>query len=193
MCTHGVAGALHGDSDTATAFDGNTCFVSLGDAFPFSGTAPFSLEAWVLSTDLTFTTSVMMRETRTASDKPADGCAVLIGQFGAYIERAVNQVNVNTQLMQALPTTYAYVVAVYDGTQEIIYVNGAELSAVADGRALAAVTTELDLGAGANGTGFPLTGDLDEVAIYDHPLAADRIALHYKIGTLGPQPLTDGP
>src|SRR5579883_3400718 len=46
--THGVPGAIVGDSDTATTFDGQAgTAADMGDVFQFPGTQALSLECWV--------------------------------------------------------------------------------------------------------------------------------------------------
>src|SRR5690242_7728979 len=45
-CEHGVAGALAGDADTATRFDGSTCQVQLSNHYTYAGTSAFTIELW---------------------------------------------------------------------------------------------------------------------------------------------------
>lgn len=92
---------------------------------------------------------------------------------------------------------WAHLVAVYDGTNQSFYVNG-----VLAGRTATTVMVNtarmLRIGAGQteNPTGtFFFNGLIDEVAIYDTPLTANRVALHYagSYGVTTPPAITQQP
>jgi hypothetical protein len=183
-CAHGVGGALVGDADGATRFSGH-CHVSIGDQFAFPGTAAFSIEVWVASPN-PGSTYLVMKESRNPANQPIDGYALVLSTAGAYSERVVNTSFSGSPTLATSPS-FVHLVAVYDGTAQQMFVDGAAgLPAEPDTMALRSYTASLELGGLANGDGR-LTGVLDEVAIYDHALAADRIALHHELGVTGPR------
>ena len=85
-------------------------------------------------------------------------------------------------------TSYAtnmiyHVVATFDGTTLRTYTNGEADSATAALGVLGNYGSSLGLGIGSGALGdYPFTGVVDEVAIYDHELKANRVAAHYSAG-----------
>jgi hypothetical protein len=180
-CTHGRPGAIAGDSNTATAFDGSSCEVQLPDAFGFPGNAPFTVEAWFdLSVAPTIFFHLFTKETRDTTN-PIDGYSLLISPtIGVEIERVVAG-SVNKSPAMVVPTgQWAHAVAVYDGTQLLMYVDGVSIGTRPETAVANAISTPALIGAQSTGSYF--TGDIDEVAIYDHALSAARIALHHQLG-----------
>jgi hypothetical protein len=124
---------------------------------------------------------------------PVDGFAMLEGQTAGatYFERAAGGGNRVTQKFTSTIGVFAHLVGTYDGTNLSLYANAQLVGAVtmnADGVMDSTAATTVVLGSypSITSTTF-LHGTLDEVAIYDHVLPQDRIALHHAIGSLGPQ------
>jgi hypothetical protein len=67
----------------------------------------------------------------------------------------------------------------------LLSVNAAPLGGLPDTRSANAVTTPVLIGASTE-LNFH-QGRIDEVALYDHVLAAERIALHHDLGINGPR------
>jgi hypothetical protein len=92
-------------------------------------------------------------------------------------------------------TTY-HLVAVYDGTTQYLYVNGAlYASAVVGTGWLPAGTSPLYIGQDSNNATRAWNGAIDELAIYGKPLPAARVSAHYQAGATGAGlvPGTGGP
>jgi hypothetical protein len=183
-CARGIAGAIAGDSDPAVGFDGTSCMVTLPNAFGFTGTQPFSIEAWVApsASGVQFQ-HVFTRETRTAG--PDDGYALLRATaVGIYLERVVATTASDSSVAVVANGAYAHVVAVYDGAANRLYVDGAEVGAPQpDAGALATISVAALIGASSQGNFF--AGAIDEVAVYGHALSLARVALHHQLGTVG--------
>ncbi|HEY1557699.1 MAG TPA: LamG domain-containing protein [Kofleriaceae bacterium] len=182
-CTERVPGAIVGDPDTAVVFDGSTCKITLPVAFPFSGTAPYSIEAWSSTTANTLYQMIFCGEQRDALD-PLDGYALLVtpssATGGFQLERVVSSSSVKTPIDPAAGG-FHHVVATYDGAHVALYVDGALIGETADARSAAAITQVAIIG--KSSAGNPYTGALDEVALYPTALPASRIAAHYAAGT----------
>lgn len=96
------------------------------------------------------------------------------------------------------PDRWYHLVAVWDGTQMHLYVNGSQVAS----RTLTAPLEDVwrpgeqfQLGAASdedNAERF-LNGKLDEVAYYDHALTAQQVAHHYAVATMFPLPPAGGP
>src|SRR5579863_8564234 len=188
-CTLGAAGALAADSDTAVTFDGTSCVVELGDGLNFAGTAPYTLELWVNTPSNTKYEHFFTRETRTTPGdaSPVDGYAVLQNAQGdTYSERAISGSSEATASTTITPAVWDYIVVTYDGNAAVMYIDATLAGSHRDTRSLATFTTNGMIGARPGG-GYTL-GTIDEVAVYDHVLADDRIALHYQLATQGPMP-----
>lgn len=189
--TLGVTGLLSGDPDTAVLFNGASDQSADGDDTPVGiGTlASFAIECLF--------------------DVPASG----VGQIGTLADPAglgadLIELYYDTGVVsfdfQGTPsyspsataalTGVHHLVGVYDGSDVLLYVDGA----LADSQAYinaGARQTVANAFAAANypgiGTGGA-TGTLDEVAFYDHALSSARIAAHYaaSVGPSTPQILS---
>lgn len=182
----GRDGAIYGD-DLAPAFDGVDDVVTVAHQtrFNFAASERFSVEAWIKVED---------PQSDTGS---ADNALIGKGAGGAAYPFALRYDNqngrvgflrsdgTNTPLVEnsfALNTgVFYHIVAVHDGELKL-YVNG-ELRGRADENTTGDTTNTSTLTFGRRSGGDrPLTGALDEIAIYDAALAADRILYHYRFG-----------
>ena len=183
-CELGAPGALAGDADGAVRFDGATCQIDLADRFGFPGTSAYTVEVWAaLATTGSFQ-HFFMNERRNATD-PIDGYALLESPSGVYFERVSNTANRSAGIFEPTAGVFAHIVGVYDGAELVLYVDGARFAGRADTVAVAEFAGAPLIGASSAGIGFA-TGVLDEIAVYDHALAPDRIALHHQLGAFGP-------
>jgi hypothetical protein len=189
-CELGAAGAIAGDADGAVRFDGATCQIDLADRFGFPGTAAYSVEVWAALASTGSFQHFFMNERRNATD-PIDGYALLESPSGVYFERVNSMANRSAGQVEVTPGVFAHVVGVYDGAQVALYIDGAQVDTRMDGVAMASFAGAPLIGASSAGIGYA-TGVLDEIAVYDHALPADRIALHHELGALGPIALDPG-
>jgi hypothetical protein len=187
-----TAGALTGDSDPAMMFDGTSCMIALGDHFEFPNNASYSIEAWYTSVaGGDAFRHVFTREVRNTG--PVDGYALALDDNGGpgpgmFSERVVASTGDVTQ--RVLPAAgFSHAVAVYDGTSATLalFVNGVLIYMVADARVMPEFASPAYIGAAPDVPRNNLWhGALDEIAIYDHTLSAERIALHFELGHTGP-------
>jgi hypothetical protein len=182
--TLGVPGAIAGDPDTAAGFDGSSAFVDAGDRFVFGGTQPFSLEAWVSPASVGSYTGVAGRNDATAGP-PSEGYLLFVGpNDGALGFQRIDASNLTTVSTTGTPAagTWAHVVATFDGVDMSVYFNG-ELQGTQTGSfTIAGAMSDFVVGAEAGGTGNFFSGSIDEPAVYDHALTADRVKAHYLVG-----------
>lgn len=190
-CTFGATGALANDPDTSVQLDGSTCRVTLDARTPFDGVAPFTVEAWALHPTIPQVAgfqAYLMDETRNMG--PVDGYGlVLSNTVGVYLERAAAGVNRFTPRQLIAPAVWHHVVGTYDGTTLTLFVDGVQVSNNPNVTETVDSTGSLPY-IGSQSTAGPsgiVLGFLDEVAIYDHALAPERVAEHHRIGTNGPE------
>jgi hypothetical protein len=186
-CMHGATGALTGDPDPATYFNG-ACTVTASNVPSFTGISAFTIELW-LSPGANLGNALVMKETRVGnavSGAPIDGYTIFVDPLGAYVERVVGQNQYVTTPTMLSSQGFHHLVGTYDGVQLAFYIDGTQVATTPDGRTANATTVPLQIG----GWGMPSMGETmgtyDEVAIYDHALAPDRIALHRDLGINGP-------
>src|ERR1041385_2175652 len=126
-CTHSRPGAIAGDSNTAAGFDGSSCEVAITTGFDFPGTTPYTVELWFSVTAMpTIFYHLWSKELRDTSN-PIDGYSVVISPttgVGVELERVVTSNIVKSTSMAVTPMRWTHAVAVYDGTQMIMYVAG---------------------------------------------------------------------
>jgi len=182
-CTRGAPGALTGDSDHALDLDGVNCKVTLGNFFAFPANAPYTVEAWASPRAIGNTMHIFTKQTRSGGG-PVDGYALLVTATGSRWERTVATDNVTPLDIPIAPGMYSHLVGVYDGSALVMYVDGIAGTPKPHPVAMTAFSAAVFIGASADGKFFD--GLIDEVAVYDKVLAADRIQLHHRIGVMGP-------
>lgn len=190
-CERSVTGALAGDSDAATHFNGTSCGVSMPSGLDLSGKLPFSVELWVALDELGGQQPYLMNELRAAGN-PTDGFAMLEGTNPGrtYFERAGSGANRTTQVYASTVGVFAHLVGTYDGSVLRLYANAVQVGTDVQSTQTMQPTSSATLVLGTYPpptTTVWLHGTLDEVAVYDHVLPLERIELHHAIGTLGPQ------
>lgn len=179
-CTQGASSLLAGEPDPALQLDGTTCYVALPDAFNFAGTAPFTIELWASMNTIDRNQHLFTRQTRQGTG-PDDGYAILESATGVYFERAIAAANLATPHVVIPVATTVYLAAVYDGASLVLYVDGVPGSARPDARAMPVFSFSALIGLSFIGYAW-VDGTIDELVIYDHALAADRITAHHQRG-----------
>jgi hypothetical protein len=180
----GAPGAIAGDPDTAAGFDGATAFVDAADRFAFGGTQPFSLEAWVSPAAVGTYVGIASRDDA-MTGPPSEGYLFFVGPNDGPIGfQRIDASNLSTASTTGTPAAgaYAYVVATFDGVDMTIYLNGELQNTQTGSFTIAGATSHFVVAAEAGGTGNFFSGAIDEAAVYDHPLTADRVKTHWLVG-----------
>lgn len=179
----GAPGALLGESDSAVMLDGAGDFVDMGSRFGFSGTAVFTIEAWVNpSVNGSYTAAF------SKSDESSGGL-VRVGYMMFNDSTAFGFERSNGAQVQDIRTAplgtqrWTHVAIVYDGAALSLFTDG-ELRGVKStpNPALPATTNPFVVGARNGGAYLWFTGGIDELAIYNHPVAKARLDAHRAIG-----------
>ena len=186
--TLGAPGAIEGDSDTAASFDGVTAFVTAGNRFAFAGQTPFSIEAWV-SVQMQSTYAGVASCNDAVGGPPSEGYLLFVAPSdGPFGFQRLDGPNVSTAVSVAGPNVadFSYVAATFDGLDLVVYVNGESQGSQTAAFSIAGAVADFVVGAEAGGNGNFLSGTIDEVAVYDHALSADRVLRHYQTGIGSP-------
>jgi hypothetical protein len=181
----GTPGAIANDPDTAATFDGATGYLDAGDNFAFAGTQAFSVEAWVRSLSMQGYGGIFSRED-TSGGPPSEGYLGFVSPGdGVYGFQRLDGNNLTSDSSMSLASTthYDHVVATYDGNVMTLYVNGVAESTQPSAFSIAGATHHFVVGAEVGGAEDFFAGVLDEVAVYEHALSANRVSAHYLVGT----------
>ena len=173
-------GLLTDDADTAAGFDA-TASVDFGDVYDFSGTAPFTLEAWVKPTTVDATAR------RIFSKEPAGGTEgwFLIDSASDTLKFArIHGGDYDTVTTDAPLDANAtsYVAVTYDGTNIRLFVNGVQEAVSPSTGALADTAAAFTVGAKTGGSDGEWEGTIDEPAVYAAALTPATITNHYLAG-----------
>lgn len=80
-----------------------------------------------------------------------------------------------------------HLAATYDGATALIYVDGEQQASAAYANGLPSSTQQINVGGINTGVSHYVHGYLDEAALYDKVLSADRIAAHYAAALENPE------
>ncbi|HEY8039549.1 MAG TPA: LamG domain-containing protein [Polyangiaceae bacterium] len=181
----GALGAITGDPGTGVTLDGATGFVTAGNRFAFAGAqAPFSIEAWVMPASVGVYSGIASRNDAVGGP-PSEGYILFVAPNDADLAiQRLDGASVSTATSSVPPsaTAYTHVVATFDGLDMILYENGEPQGTQTAAFALAGAGSDFVVGAELGGGANYFPGTLDEVAVYDHALPADRVRAHYLVG-----------
>jgi hypothetical protein len=183
----GLPGALVGDADTAAAFNGSASKVSL----PTLGTVgDFTIEGWTYLTNTSVTNNTLYGNVGTVRllARPGAFYTPTAAYAGVWLNGTeyVLQPSANTAnpIESANWNTWVYWALTRHGNTLTLYRDGLQTGQRTDLPASASATLAGAIGAQGNGN-YPLTGRIDEVAIYTSALSAATIANHYTAGVNG--------
>ncbi len=174
--THGVPGAFSGSLAFGQAKNGG---IDPGDIFDFVGTVPFTLEAW-FRPDAYDGEYRFLFHHEDLSDLRQNYGIYVQSTSGLGFERHIDDSGRAAQTSLPAVGSWHHIVGVYDAVALQLYVDGALVATAGDKRAAKDKQRPLRLGYGYTSGEGALRGTLDEVAIYEKALGADRIAAHYQ-------------
>lgn len=183
----GVSGALASEATSrAIHLNGKSAWVNVGDLFHFAARTPMTIEAWVKPDALTTYHGIVTNESADGRGgyrmlmSPADGFAM----ERIFVLPDARATSSDTSLLPPVALArWSHLVATYDGSEQALFVNGQEVKRRTETTDLSAAPGALfAIGARASGTAPSFKGSLAEVAVYDHPLPAARIAIHRALG-----------
>lgn len=167
------------DSDMAMTFNGSsTSYISLPTTGLPSGSQPWTIEGWVRfsATPSSFTTIVAFGSKagnlEQANIMAMNDMSVLLTAYFGDIQSPPGTMQLNAP---------NHIVGTYDGTSTRLYVNGQFVAGPVP-YALNVTLAWAYIGASNSPLTNFITGDIDEVAIYNTALSPTRIQAHYAAG-----------
>jgi hypothetical protein len=178
--TFGSAGAV-GDGNTAVTFDGTDDHVQLSSGYAVLQVGDtFAVEFWIKR----LRASVGTVETIYSAD--------VVNDFRVQFPGSSNRITLRKQavanVVQATVDitndgTFHHVVVSKNGaTSTNIYIDGVDRTDTVTDQTMVTTATARAIAAGAAPDSYT-NAVIDEVAIYDSPLSAARVAVHYAAGT----------
>lgn len=190
--TLGATGAIRSDPASKSVYlnphqlSTPTGYVLVGNPFAvsaeFAGNAPFSLEAWIKPVIIDaqprgVVSNILM------GDAGKEGYVLYVGggegldfsRFDNGTEHFVRDAGAVSEL------AWQYVVATYDGTTSILYVDGSAIAQVTDSLSIPSFSCTFNLGATHCGTSGFFEGYLGEVAVYGTALDAGTVLHHFNV------------
>jgi hypothetical protein len=189
--THPASGALAAGTDTGALFPNVNGNRVRADYSPgLSVNAAFSVEFWANPADVVSGDSDQF-QTAVSFFKYGDSGWVVYQHGAAGWTFSLNGANAITTSLNGsqtvTPGTWYHVVAVYDGTQAILYANGQQLGTAAVSSFIPVTDQSIPFTIGARGDGndgfYRFNGGIDEVAFYTNALTAQEVLAHYQNGT----------
>jgi hypothetical protein len=185
--TFGSPGALAGDANTAVTFDAAQSKIDVPYS-PQLNATNFTIEVWakVLSGSTGHRSPLASRD-----DSPQRGYIFYAtpSDTWEFWTGTGEQVGWNTVGGAAVELdAWAHLVGTFDGTNKLFYVNGV---LVGGNQSRLGLNESKVLRIGASATESPVgdfffAGDVDEVAVYNKAIAADRVLAHYTAGAGAP-------
>ena len=184
---HGVAGALPGSADKAVTFDGAANYIMMAlpdEANSLNPQGPFSAEVWLNPTGAGPLCPLSFADVNGLGGN-ADGWVIEetatnwnLTMFAAE----GNQTAVNIGGGAVVTGSWQHLVAVYDGTNAYLYVNGQPVAQASAAGYVPNKSGQLTIGARSD-LSFFFPGGVDEVALYTNILSATDVLAHYQNGT----------
>jgi hypothetical protein len=183
--TYGVSG--HDGSVTAASFDGVDDYVQLdltSGTYRVPTNTAFTYECWA-NIDSGETSGILVSQTISGTSFQPN---LTIGLFGV----PANEVGIGFRssstdysasvAVSSIDTVWTHIVGVYDGSDLILYIDGAEADrAVGVPTPTNNTSNIIQLGRRSTGANFTAM-DLADVAAYPSALSATRILAHYNAG-----------
>lgn len=165
-------GLLTGDFNTCALFNGSSGYISIPTTgLPSSGASPWTLEGWVnvASSPSSFGAVLVLGN----FPNNLELCYKGSGQFAILVDNTTTAIDPDSLTIH---TTY-HLVAVFDGSNLILYVNGQDVAS----HSLSSVTLTYGNASISDNSDY-FNGNLDEVAIYTTALSASQVQKHYLAG-----------
>lgn len=175
--TYGVTGGVSGN--TAVTFDGSHKCTTSTDAAVTPGTADFSVEVWVKTTDAG--TIIAAGKFNSGSDSYWLGVASAKAEFS--VANSVNSAGANAISTASVNDgNWHHIVGVKDGGTVRMYVDGSPDGIATwntGGSNACSPTGNLVVAKLGDGAAFNFNGSLDEFAYYASKLTAGRVSAHW--------------
>jgi hypothetical protein len=180
---------LPGPGDTATLFDGVDDSIQVNDTADLDFSSAITIEAWFQRSNTGTTRLVHKSGAYYLFIGGTSGPSIEFSLTGVatftYTYSSAQEYGVPVDLTEGSPTPRAsrwhHIVATYNGSVIIIYVNGQEVARQTASGTITNSANNLFVGKD-NGSGDRFKGRLAHIALYPTALSAARVQTHYRAG-----------
>lgn len=176
--TNGAPAWVSGKIGKALSFNGSSQYVASAS---YSITGPLTVEAWVYPTAASETASAVSDNTNTTDNQSQLGLVNSNANFAITIGGKP----VSVSGAAVAQNTWTHLVGVYDGTNVLLYVNGALAGSAAATGTVATNSLPWTIGKTAGAASGYFTGNIDEVKIYSRALSANEVSAEYNAQNSG--------
>jgi len=179
--TQQVAPHSTSETDRAVAFTADGQYVEVPDAYDFTGTAAFTIAAWVRPRTgaLPDSQRIVSKDGSPAGVRAGWGLTYLPSGAVSFSRWQSDTIASSTTSPVLSTGRWYHLAGTFDGATQRLYLDGALVASTADAASLPDTTLPLRLGAAAEGASPPsFPGDLNDVAVYTAALSAARIEQH---------------
>ena len=186
--TFGTTGALFGNANTAATLDGVSPTRIEAAYAPELNTASFTVECWARVTGGAGTYRAAVSSRNQVQSSSMGGYIIYATAGNVWSFWTGNGAAWETLDGPAVVLNeWTHIVATYNGSDKRLYINGA-LVATTGASVVVNPVRPIRIGGGQNEADpgdYFFMGDVDEVAVYNAALPADRIEYHYGLGAYG--------
>ena len=179
--SQGAPGAINGDTDAATTFDGNTG--NAVDPNAIVGPNTFTEEAWIRTTSTSGGKIIGFGDQQTGNSSSYDRHLYLDASGKVYFGVYNNGLYTTQSKAAVNDGQWHHIVGTLGSTGMTLYVDGRKVGTNGSTTAAQAYTGYWRIGGdnlngwGADGAYF--NGDIDDVAVYTSALSTDQVTKHY--------------
>jgi hypothetical protein len=170
--------ATQGHTGDALSFNGTNSLVSIPSASSLNLTSGMTLEAWVDPASVSSSSPVLFKEGSSGSPYSLLSSAFTSGSALAPVTNVLSAAGSASQAAASsnlTANTWSFLAATYDGSTLTLYVNGVAVgSTTVASNSLVTSTGSLDIG-GSGPLGKYFQGLIDDVRVYNRPLALAEI------------------
>jgi methyl-accepting chemotaxis protein len=173
--THGVTGALSGDTNTAMTFNGVDQWLQVAYGSWADVGDSFTLECWYKRGASSNDFETLMVITTGPNLEVRFGVVYLRqgdgGTPGTFLR--------HSSLDLTGDTNYHHIVGTKRGSDVHVYIDGVDVTVFDGDFTMPNGTYSVDIGSGADNYNYALKGTVDEAAIYSYALTPTQVARHY--------------
>lgn len=167
-------GPSGGELDFAWELDGASQYLDLGDQYDSTGTNSLTVELWIKPTAAALTGTVDLVNKLSATD----GWALRLVSGVPTFSRVVASATVSATGTTLVAGRWYHVVAIYNGSTIMVYVDNAAGTPVSSTGSLANTAANLNVGRSA-ASGNYYQGDVAKIAIWSSAITAQQVTDHY--------------
>lgn len=166
----------------ALSFNGNNSYVHVPSSSSISLGSALTVSAWINPIDFNVVGGVSPRVVSKVDDSSNSYQLILSGAT-IFVEVQKSGVTTGLDTLSSItPGKWWHVVATWDGTNYVIYLNGAAQSSISENDATFTTETDMRIGARESTQHGNFHGTMDDVRIYNRALTAGEVKQLYLVG-----------